>query len=256
VAVTEEDGMRHRDDGDWTILATGRTKTLPGKPLFYGMQAFFDGVSGMTDQIELDMIPGGYFGLALQEDGLTNVCGLVNQKTLREAGPDLDQAMRQFAMRNPLLGQRLKSASRRTAWQATGPVTMGLRELAQGQTFYVGDAACVVEPFAGEGMAMSLTTGRLLRNAFEQAPNNPGRLYEQLWHQQFDRARRLQKAICWAIEQSWWQELLAQSCQTFPMLMRWLTDNTRAPVPLFSSAPVMAGVTGTQEHRSTGVRFE
>jgi len=108
-----------------------------------------------------------------------------------------------------------------------GPVCMGIKILTHDRTFFVGDAACVVDPFAGEGMAMGLTTGRVLRDAFEQAPENPAHAYRRLWHAQFDRSRRLQTAICWAIMQPWWQEFLAHSCKAFPALMKWLTDNTR-----------------------------
>jgi len=225
-----EDGLPHADSARWTVMAKGRsapTSQLFRDQPFYGIQAVYEGAPGITDQIELDMVPGGYFGLARQEEGFVNVCGLVDQSTMRRAGSDLDSAMRAFAEANPLLGERLRNARRISAWLAVGPVMRGQRRLAEGNTFYVGDAACVVDPFVGEGMAMGLATGRILRNAFQEAPEAPAKVYERLWHKQFDSSRRLQTTICWAIEKPWWQELLAHSCRTFPALMRWLTDNTR-----------------------------
>ena len=67
-----------------------------------------------------------------------------------------------FAEENPTLKRHLQEASRTSDWTAVGPVKLGIRRLAEENQFYVGDAACVIDPFAGEGMAMALYGSRLL----------------------------------------------------------------------------------------------
>src|SRR5258706_8496568 len=121
VEVTEgEDGFKYLKKATWTVIAAGRK----GDSGYYGLQALFDDVSGIHDQIELDMIPGGYFGLVRQGSSV-NVCGLVDQTTLRLAGPDLDLAMRSWAQTNPTLNERMKGAKRVSSWQAVGPIRIG-----------------------------------------------------------------------------------------------------------------------------------
>ena len=225
------------EEASYTVIAAGRTfrhtapdpTTRSQTPAFYGFEAFFENVDGISDQIELDMIPGGYIGI-VRQDNAVNVCGLVDLDTFRRAGANLDDAMRFFSASNPLLQQRMRSANRVSDWQSVGPVRIGKRRLVDGHTFFVGDAACVVDPFAGEGVAMGLATGRVLRQAFAAPESERAARYHQLWHARFDSAIRLQRFICWGVQYPLWQEMLTRICVAFPGIMRRLTDGTRPAV--------------------------
>jgi len=225
------------EEAPYTIIAAGRSfrhasenaTTDRRAPNFYGFQTFFSDVDGIDDQIELDLIPGGYIGIVRQDESV-NVCGLVDQKTMAHAGPNLDEALRYFMRGNPLLRRRFQHAKRIQSWQTIGPVRIGYRCLTAPNQFFVGDAACVVDPFAGEGVAMGLVTGRVLQQAFSAEATKRAALYSTLWHRQFDRSIRLQRFICWAVQYPWWQETITRVCSAFPGVMRRLTDGSR-PVP-------------------------
>lgn len=73
--------------GEITVMAGGRLGALrerwpltpwyasPSTP-YFGIQASFEDVDDVTDQVELDLIESGYVGLARQSDRLVNICAL------------------------------------------------------------------------------------------------------------------------------------------------------------------------------------
>lgn len=232
VEVTEGvDGFQHADGGERTVIATGRNPPpIRGRArervsVSYGIQAIFNNAEGITDQVELDLIPGGYVGLSRQEAGRMNVCALVRQDQLLRYGPDLDHVLREFMKLNPRLHNHLKSARRLESWKAVGPVMMGFRHLVEGSHFFVGDAACVVDPFVGEGMAMGLTGARLLADAFESS--SPASQYQAQWHRSFDAPLKLQKLLRTAVGHAALQEWIVRWCGIFPSSLSLLTQMTR-----------------------------
>jgi flavin-dependent dehydrogenase len=227
------DGLRNTGHADWTVIATGRGARdgAAAGPSWYGFQALFRDVSGITDGIELDLFRGGYVGLARQEAAV-NVCGLVSKERLRHAGPDIDRALRVFASENRTLAAHLAKATRTTPWAAVGPVVMGRRALSQGDLLFVGDAACVVDPFVGEGITMALYGSAVLAKAFETRAASLPSAYEQFWQDSFQAALPLGTLIRKAVGNRFSQDLLVGALQTFPGALRWITERTRSRVPL------------------------
>src|SRR5581483_10840189 len=137
----------------WKLIAGGRASSPASGPnarRYFGIQAFFENVRDISDQVELDLIPGGYVGLTRQEGGRFNLCALLDPSWIGRCGPHLDNVLKALMQKNPVLKSHLQAARRLSGWQAVGPVTMGLRRLAEENIFYLGDAACVVDPFVGE----------------------------------------------------------------------------------------------------------
>src|SRR5207248_157467 len=134
-----EDGFPHSAEGRWTLIATGRhaAPAPRGARAYYGIQAYFDQAAGISDQVELDWVRGGYVGLTRHENGRTNVCALLCPSWIQEEGPDLDHVLSALERENAALSRHLRGASRVSAWQAIGPVVMGIRALAAKNTFYV-----------------------------------------------------------------------------------------------------------------------
>ena len=220
------EGLRHVRHAGWMIIAYGR-RAIPGKA-YYGIQALFENMNGVTDQVELDLFPGGYVGLVQQEQGLVNLCALTIQDELKQPGQSLDALLKTWTTKNPLLAQRMSTAKRVSPWQAVGPVVMGLRRLTEPELFYVGDAACVVDPFAGEGIAMSLRTSALIRQALASA--KPERTYRRLWHSEFDSALRTGSWLRKLITSGILQNLCVRGLERYPTALNWLTERTRPPI--------------------------
>jgi len=228
-----EDGFAHRTESPYTVIATGR-QSLAASPRerlrkstdYFGIQTLFQDAEGVTDQVELDLIESGYVGLARQANGV-NVCALTTRETLHRWGPDLDKVMAHFTEENPMLRHHLKAASRTRAWMAVGPVNLGIRRLSCDHTFYVGDAACVVDPFAGEGMSIALYASRLLQRALDQTRKPATEIYAALWHETFSPALRWHAAMRLLCRVPLVREPALRAMQWFPQVLNGLTDLTR-----------------------------
>ena len=226
-----EDGRPHIGSARYTVIAAGRGfhPAFPEtrKPHFIGIQATFENVSGITDQVELDIVEGGYVGLARQEAARVNVCALTTIAMLKTWGPSLDSVMARFLVENPVLRDHMKDATRVGEWMAVNPVRMGIRTLAKGNVFYAGDAACVVDPFAGEGMSIGLYTANLLTEALTQTLEKPDVVYHRLWRKAFLPPLRWSAALRVVNKFSWIQEASLHVLQHFPSALRFLSEATR-----------------------------
>jgi flavin-dependent dehydrogenase len=231
------DGMSGRDISPVTVVATGRMGHLRlrepigpwyagSRTAYFGVQALFEDVAGVTDQVELDLIASGYVGLARQTGGV-NLCALTTSETIQRWGPGLDGVLTHWMRENPVLLAHMKGARRVRDWLAVGPVHLGIRRLARETTFYVGDAACVVDPFAGEGMSIGLYSSRLLRKALDQTEVPPARAYETLWRSAFIPSLRWNAALRALYSLPLIREPALHALQWFPRGMSWATDLTR-----------------------------
>lgn len=239
--IVGQDGFQAPVARDVTVVATGRLSMPQGTidqaqltpwyadttQRYYGIQAFFDGVQGISDQVELDLVESGYVGLVRQKEGGVNVCALTTQDAIQAWGPSLDAILGHFVEENAVLKGHLRTARRRSEWMSVGPVRMGIRQLVKEKTFFVGDAACVMDPFAGEGMAMALYGSRLLTEALVQSKVPPATRYSQTWHKAFDPALRWNALMRLFYGVPLLRDPLMQGLRVFPRGMQWLTDLTR-----------------------------
>lgn len=219
-------------DAEWRIVATGRAPHPPAAAgeAYFGLQAFFTDVPDITDQVELDIVNSGYVGLVRQGLEQVNVCALTTRTIFETAGATLDDVLKIWLKQNPLLHQRLQGARRVSAWLAVGPVTMGVQQLTGARTLFTGDAACVVDPFAGEGMAMALRSAQWIRNAFDQTEIPLAEAYEKAWHQHFDSALRFHRWTRFTMSHPALHESLVYTLKAFPQALTWLTRMTRPPI--------------------------
>ncbi|MFA5976564.1 MAG: FAD-dependent oxidoreductase [Elusimicrobiota bacterium] len=222
------DGLNAPDSSIWTVVATGRmTPPIGNGPAYYGLQAIFENIPSVTQQVELDLIPGGYVGLARQDTTRVNVCALTTQNAIKTLGPALDNVLSHWMRQNPILHRHLAQAHRITSWQAVGPVVMGLRRLTDGRRLFVGDAAFVIDPFLGEGIAMSLYGSRLLAEAFTQSKRPVDEAYAAAWHDRFDRPLPIHRVLRSVLDNRFSQNLLVSGLRMFPPALRWLAARTR-----------------------------
>lgn len=228
--ITGEDGFAHRGEAPWTVIAAGRVhrgerSTLTGVR-YVGVQALFSDVEGISNQVELDLIPSGYVGFARQSGG-TTLCALTTEAEVLACGSDLDSLVKRFMTQNPEIRRHLHEAKRSSPWLTAGPVQLGIRRLTAPKTFYVGDAACVVDPFAGEGMASGIYASRLLTRALNEGGDSPERLYATLWKRAFSPALRWNAATraCYSLDVL--REPVLRLLQLYPKGMTWITEMTR-----------------------------
>jgi flavin-dependent dehydrogenase len=243
------DGSGRESEADWIVVATGRqpprraaqAARMQG-PFYYGIQTFFDDVPGVSDQVELDLVPGGYVGLVRHEGGKVNLCALTTRNIFAQSGSSLDVALDIWKTHNPLLRERLRGARRVADWQSIGPVRLGMGRLSAPRRLFTGDAAYVVDPFAGEGIAMALQSAAILGNIFRRSSVQLEAAYEAAWRSRFQSGLRFHRLTRSVLNSRRLQEAVVQGMRTFPRLLTWLTKKTRPEIHAKPSHPDLSAV--------------
>lgn len=152
------------------VGAWGRYSPLDGKLRrpFFGTPAAHFGfrkhLTGDTERfrgrIHLHLFDGGYLGLARVEGGVLNMAALARPDVATAAHHDLDELLARLCAGSDALRADLAGVT-----PAPGPVLLsepvhlGPREAVVGDVLLAGDAAGVLDPWTGTGMATALATG-------------------------------------------------------------------------------------------------
>jgi hypothetical protein len=137
------------EPGTGIIWATGRPKR-PGSWL--GLKFHVRNLD-LTHDLEMHMGATGYLGLARVENGLVNVCGLFQSHMGTKAkGPALLIAhLRAGGLQK--LADRLDAADiDASSFCGVAGFRLGSQP---GPPFSIGDSACMIPPFTGNGMSMA-----------------------------------------------------------------------------------------------------
>lgn len=148
-------------------LMVGRHERIAGRrgSRLYALKAHLKGVEGIDHQVELCFFPQGYGGLARVEDGLVNLCFIVDERTLKSAGGDPSRTIELSLMNNRRARARLRNAEVEGKWYSAGPLTFGRRRLARDGVIAIGDASGMIDPFTGTGIQIALRTGEMVAEA-------------------------------------------------------------------------------------------
>jgi flavin-dependent dehydrogenase len=116
--------------------------------------------------IELHGFPGGYCGLSEIEGGMHNVCLLVCQPVFKQVTRGQRDPIPSFVTwmcsQNPHLGEWFQGAERLPeSWLSIAQVPFVKKRPLFNDILMVGDAAGLIAPLAGDGIAMALGGGRL-----------------------------------------------------------------------------------------------
>lgn len=155
-----------------TVLgAWGRYSPLDGRlgrPFFgapatlFGFKKFLIGEPGarLKDLVVLHVFRGGYLGLSLVEERRVSLGALATPAVAQEAHHDFDRLLARLSTESPALAADLEGlAPEPGPALVSEPVHLGARGAAWGDVLLAGDAAGVVDPYTGSGMALALRTG-------------------------------------------------------------------------------------------------
>ncbi len=201
----------------------------------------------LPGRIELHGFPGGYCGLSEVERGTApagraaNVCLLAREPVFRQAaGQGTDRVaafIRWMRRQNPRLEAWLSQATPvDERWLSIAQVPFGPKRAVVAEVLMAGDAAGLITPLAGDGIAMALRGGQLAAErvraylAGEQTAAEMCQGYARDWRRNFG-------------SRVW----LAQRLQGFMLRPRWLGVGLR----LLQAAPAMGAymVRHTRETR-------
>ncbi|MDX6767532.1 MAG: FAD-dependent monooxygenase [Candidatus Methylacidiphilales bacterium] len=136
----------------WLARVSGLSRPNPRCPRV-AWQTSLD-CPGADDAVHMTFFPEGYFGLARNGTGPANLCMVL--RTDSGVHPS-EIAARYFPGSGDL------------DWHSVHPIARAPARPSSGNILLVGDAARVVEPFTGEGIALALASGELAGKLSAQA---------------------------------------------------------------------------------------
>ena len=131
-------------------------------------RAYFEGVTGMTNDIEIHFVDGlipGYFWIFPLDNGLANVGSGMIESDLRDPRRNVklvDDTYR-IMREHPMFKERFANAKEvpgsRKGWLL--PLGSKHRPIAGDGWMLIGDAAALIDPFSGDGIGNAMVSGRL-----------------------------------------------------------------------------------------------
>jgi flavin-dependent dehydrogenase len=114
-----------------------------------------------SNQVGLYGFKGGYGGLSVTETGAVNFCYLVHKDRFRET-PNLESCTRSLLKEHPGLYEVLDRAEPLFEKPlGISNIYFGRKDLSKDHILMSGDAARLIHPLCGNGMAMAIQAGRL-----------------------------------------------------------------------------------------------
>ena len=200
-----------------------------------GCKAHFEG-DDLEDAIELhasgEAAGGAYVGMSHVEEGRVNVCWIGRAADLKRAGSP-DAWLAAMGETNPHLGVRLARLARVTPYKSVAQVTFAAKPLVDRGVVMVGDAAGMIAPLCGDGMAMALSGAALLaprlaahlrgdvaRSAFEA-------YYRAAWTDTFRTRLRLGRVLHRLATRPEAARVAVAACCVAPAMGAWVVRHTR-----------------------------
>ena len=244
-------GLR-KGEGDFELFApilvdaTGRARSLARrvgtghwkKPKLVAFKAHLENTNASPTACEIYSYPGGYGGISQVEDGLSNLCFIVDAELVKESRSNPERVMRRNVMRNPRAAFALNGARVCTEWLSVAIESFGrYRPSPIRGLLAIGDAASFIDPFTGSGMLMALESGDLAAQTIvrhQDKLSRPETLdllgpdYTQAYRRKFDSRLR----ICGLLRRVAFRPLLAQLtiavCASSDHFSGWLARATRS----------------------------
>ncbi|MEI6323579.1 MAG: NAD(P)/FAD-dependent oxidoreductase [bacterium] len=136
------------DGRNSTVARYLRMLSAPRRDDRVGLQTHIPHPAGYGGALEMHLYHNGYGGIADLGNGIANLCLVSNAGTMRKLRKEAE------------VRYQVSSA---IAWRSISPISRSNpRSVARDGVYLCGDAARVVEPFTGEGIAFALQSGTML----------------------------------------------------------------------------------------------
>jgi menaquinone-9 beta-reductase len=117
------------------------------------------------DLIALHNFEGGYCGISNVENGRTNLCYLTHRDNLRQYG-DIPTMEKEVLYRNPMLKEIfLHSDFLLPKPEVINEISFETKQPVEDHILMIGDAAGMITPLCGNGMAMAIHSAKLASEA-------------------------------------------------------------------------------------------
>ena len=239
------------------IDATGRSGVLVrkisssnrqrAKPRLVAFKTHVNGARGARNACEIYSYPGGYGGLSSVENGLSNLCFIVDAHEVINAHSDPEAVVRENVMRNPRAAFTLEPATFKTGWLSVALESFGRQRASPvNGLLAIGDSAAFIDPFTGSGMLMAFESGKLVADVIVRHQNKLHELagieaissdYDREYREKFNPRLR----VCSFLRRVAYKPRLAQFaitiCGANEMFRNWLARATRSNIKGNTASP-------------------
>ncbi len=157
--------------GRWDSLDRALSRRfLLGRSPFLGWSRNYEGGTGdLAREVRLYLFPGGYCGLSRIEGGVSHLAGVVSDRARRGLPQGWEAILAHARRANRSLDRDLAGLREGAdGFLGTGPVFFTEKPPAEAGVLMAGDAAGVIDPFSGEGLASALASGILAAETVER----------------------------------------------------------------------------------------
>lgn len=149
--------------GRWDALDKSLDRPFLRRRRYFGWSRDYAGDTRfLSGKVRLYLFRGGYCGLSLVEGGSANLAGVIAETSRRAIGGAWEDVVIHARRSNPALEADLaKLEPGPQGFLGTVPVVFTAKPPTEGGMLMAGDAAGVIDPFAGQGQAGALASGIL-----------------------------------------------------------------------------------------------
>ena len=175
VTLRSNDGSMQYVNASLVMDATGRgryvarrfdARTSGLKPKQIAFKAHLRGAAIEPGTCEIFSFPGGYGGCSPVEDGLFNLCFVVDAGLVRSIGSDPLKIVDATVLKNKRAARVLRNIAVEGDWITVPIARYGSLDPAPAPgVLAIGDAAAFIDPFTGSGIAMALESSRIASDA-------------------------------------------------------------------------------------------
>jgi menaquinone-9 beta-reductase len=243
-----EDGTAH--EAPTAFLATGkhdlRGHARPADPQrWVAFKMYFRLAHGQAAELarasELMLYPGGYGGIQPVEDGVANLCCVVQQKYFARAGNRWESFLAKMQQDCPHLAMRLAGAVPLLDRPiAITHIPYGfIRRTTEDGLYCIGDQAAVIPSFTGDGISIALHTARCAVAAYLAA--EPAPLFQAGLRSALLPQMRLAEFAADGMNNALARAVLPFCLRVWPGVMRVTARLTRVTQPEAVASHAIAG---------------
>ncbi|MFC0215868.1 NAD(P)/FAD-dependent oxidoreductase [Paenibacillus chartarius] len=172
---------------------SGRGRRPGAASAFVGVKLHMETARRVAAAVDMFFSRDGYIGVAPVEGNRLNVAALMSRDAFRSSGGTVQSAVAHYASRHRMLAELLDGgAVVAETVTAVSPVAAALLPAAKGALPPVGDAAALVPPLCGDGMAMALRSALLCAELADACL--AGRMPAAEWERRYREALRRELA--------------------------------------------------------------
>lgn len=160
---------------------------------YVGVKMYYDAPEFPDDLVALHNFPGGYCGLSKVENGWVNAAYLTTAESVKRAG-SIDRLEASLLASNPLLGDFMRLHQPMLPERLViSNISFLPKTLITDHILMAGDAAGMIPPLAGNGMAMAIHSAKLVSESvlnFLSEQLNRSQMeaqYQAAWNSAFRR---------------------------------------------------------------------